>query len=156
MSASPFDVRPIAARLKELVTGLRSVAFAAEYAAIGSLREFNAPCAFVLPAIEKGIPHTPGAAPRGQQVRTQQMVEVQFGVVIALRSYRALGPEDLLDEWKELLGATRNALFGFVPDVQGARPISFVSGDLLDYDNTTALWADVFSTQHAISSNPTT
>jgi len=148
MSAAPFDVGLIQQRLASAATGLRSVGLAADYAAVRKLADFPAPCAYVLLATEQGLPKPPGNTIRGQQVSAQQQVMVHIGVAYALRSYRAQAGADIVDEWKAQLGPARDALYGFCPDLPGARPLEFVRGDLQDYDNTTALWIDVWSTQH--------
>lgn len=154
MSAAPFDVSLIQARLSTSVQSLRSVGLAADYAAVRNLGDFPAPCAYVVLASERGITHPPGHSPRGQQVKVRQIVRVTFGVVLAVRNYREQRGEQLADELTTMLGATRQALMGFVPDLDGARPCEFVAGDLQDYDASTALWVDVYQTQHSIGNQP--
>jgi len=150
MSTAPFDVEPIKARLKALVPTLRQVGLAADFAAINSLQDFPAPCAYVILASETGISQPTGHAPRGQQVKQRQMVRVTFGVVLAVRNYREQHGGQVSEEFKTLLGASRDALMGFVPDADGARPCEFIQGDLRDYNAGCALWADVYQTQHSI------
>lgn len=150
MSAAPFDVSLIADRLRSQVSALRSVGFAADYAAVNRLQDFTAPCAYVVLANERGMPQPIGHAPRGQQVKARQMVRVTFGVVLVVRNYRDQRGEEIKDELKTLLEATRTAVMGYVPDTDGARPCEFVAGDLQDYDASTALWVDVYQTQHSI------
>lgn len=150
MSAAPFDVGLIQARLSAQVPTLRTVGMAADYAAVRSLADFATPCAYIVLANERGIPHPPGHSPRGQQVKLRQIARATFGVVLAVRNYREQRGEQLVDELAAMLGATRLALIGFVPDLDGARPCEFVAGDLQDYDASTALWVDVYQTQHSI------
>jgi hypothetical protein len=77
-------------------------------------------------------------------------VKVTFGTVIAVRNYREQQGAQVADELVQVLAATRAALMGFVPDVDGARACQFIRGDLQDYSAGTALWADVYETQHSI------
>lgn len=150
MSTAPFDVQPIVDRLRAQVPTLRMVGLAADYAAVQGLQDFPAPCAYVILAAEKGLSQPTGHAPRGQQVKQRQMLRVTFGVVLAVRNYRDQRGGQVSEEFKTLLGATRAALMGYVPDVDGARPCEFVQGDLQDYSAGSALWADVYETQHSI------
>jgi hypothetical protein len=150
MSAAPFDVSSIVARLRSCVPKLIDVGMAADYAAVQSLQDFRPPCAYVILASEQGALQPQGHAPRGQQVRGRQIVQVTFGVVLAVRNYREQKGAQVNDELREMLAATREALMGFVPDAEGARAIQFVRGDLMDYNAGTAIWADVYQTQHSI------
>lgn len=153
MSAAPFDVDPIRVRLRALVPALRQVSGSADYNAVRKLQDFPAPCAFVVLAREKGIPKPPGHAPRGQQVAVQQAAIVTFAVITAVRNYREQRGEQIEDELSAILAAQRGALIGYVPDVPGARAIQWLQGDLTDYDASTALWTEVYQTQHFIGSN---
>lgn len=153
MSAAPFDVGLVQERLRALVPALRQVGGAADYAAVRALKDFPAPCAFVMLAREKGAANPPGHAPRGQQIAVRQTATVTFGVVHALRNYRERRGDQLRDELGEILAATRGALIGYVPDVDGARAIQWVQGDLSSYDAGTALWTEVYQTQHFIGGN---
>ncbi len=150
MSTAPFDAAPIVNRLKAEVPTLRLVGIAADYAAVNALQDFPAPCAYVIVAQERGISQPTGHAPRGQQVKQRQMVRVTFGVVVVARNYRDQRGEQVSEEFKTLLGQVRGALMGYVPDTDGARPCEFVQGDLQDYNAGTALWTDVYETQHSI------
>jgi hypothetical protein len=150
MSAAPFDVSSIVARLRSQAPALRQVGLAADFAALRSLQDFPAPCAYVILAAEQGLSQPQGHAPRGQQIRGRQIVKVTFGTVIAVRNYREQQGAQVADELVQVLAATRAALMGFVPDVDGARACQFIRGDLQDYSAGTALWADVYETQHSI------
>lgn len=150
MSNGPFDVGSIAGRLKAEVPMLRAVGRAADFAAVRSLADFPAPCAYVILAAEKTMSQPTGHAPRGQQIAVRQLVQVTFGVVLAVRNYREQQGSQAADELSEVIAATRRALMGFVPDADGARACELVSGEIQDYSAATALWADVYSTQHSI------
>ena len=154
MSTAQFDVRPIQERLRAGVPQLRSVQGAADYAAVTALRDFPAPCAYVVLAKERGAQNPPGNAIRGQVMPVSQVVEVVFGVVLVVRNYREQRGAQVVDELGVLLAAVRNQLLGFVPDVIGARACQLVQGDLLDYDGAMALWAESYTTQHMIRSTP--
>lgn len=144
MSALPFDINQVITRIKEQVTELQSVEGAAEYSAITSLKDFRAPCAYVLLAQEKsdGEPRTPNAL---------QRANVTFGVVIVVKNYRdqRKGAE-ANDTLRPLVGAVREAVKGWQPELPGARPCVWLQGDVADYDNTNLLWIDVYQTQHFI------
>ena len=150
MSNAPFDVGVIVARLESAVPALRAVGRAADYAAIRALPDFPAPCAYVILAAERAVSKPTGHAPRGQQISVRQVLEVNFGVALAVRNLREQQGEQVADELATFLAATRGALMGYVPDLDGARPCEFVGGDLQDYGAGTALWVDVYSTQHSI------
>lgn len=154
MSTAPFDVRLIQERLRIALPQLRSVQGAADYAAITALREFPVPCAYVVMAKEKGAQNPPGNAVRGQVMPVSQVVNAVFGVVLVVRNYREQRGAQVADELNTLIGGARAALIGYVPEVDGARACQFLEGDLLDYDASTALWADSYLTQHSIRSTP--
>jgi hypothetical protein len=152
VSTAPFDFTLIQQRLREQVPALRTVQGAADYAAVASLQDFAAPCAFVLLVSEEGEPNPPGHAMRGQVAKLSQIVVVEFGVVLAVRNYREQRGAQLADQLKQMLGDVRRALLGYVPDVNGGRACQFVKGRIQDYDAATALWVDVYQTQHSIGS----
>ncbi len=152
-TSAPFDVQQIAGRLREIAE-LRQVGTAADYAAVRQLSDFPAPCAFVILAGDRGIGNPPGIAPRGQQARVRQATQVTFGVIYAARNYREQRGEQFSgEELREIIGAGRRTIIGYVPNVDGARACQFVRGDLIDYNAGVALWADVFTTQAFIGSN---
>ena len=150
MSAAPFDVRPFVARLSDGVPALRSVGLRADLAAVRSLKDFPAPCAYVLLAQERGTANPPGVAPPGRQVKVRQIAEASFGVLLAFRNYREQQGGQLADECSVLIEAVRQQLIGFVPALPAARPIQWVSGELIDYDASVGLWREVYQTQHSI------
>ena len=151
MSFAPFDVRPVAARVKAAVTELRTVGVAADYAAVKNLRDFPSPCAYVLLAQEQYQENQPGHGKRGQQVPTPQVGRVSFGVVVAGRNYREQSGGQLAGEINLMLQKVRSCLQGWVPDVPGARPLQIQQGDLLQYDDAVSLWCDVWRTQIIIT-----
>jgi len=139
MSAEPFDVSPVIARLKAGVASLKRVSGAADYATIKALRDFTTPDAFVLLAREKPIPRAGG----GHQAAT-----VNFGVVLAVRNYREQRGVQSDNELRTVLGQIRGVLMGWIPDVPGGRACQLVQGAVLDYDASTLIWSDVYQTQH--------
>lgn len=156
MSFAPFDVQPIADRIRAAVPDLRIVGLAADYAAVKNLRDFNPPSVFVVLAQEKFESNPPGNGRRGQQVRLKQRGNVTFGAVIVGRNYREQQGAQLSAEMSVLITQVRACLHGFVPDVAGARPLQLQVGDLLQYDTSTALWCDVWKTQLFIGSEANT
>jgi hypothetical protein len=150
MSFAPFDVQLVVARLKAQVIGLRIVGVAADYAAVKSLRDFTPPSAYVLLAQETFEPNPPGHGQRTQQVSVAQRGRVALGVVVAARNYREQAGAQLAGTLQQLLEDVRACLVGWIPDIAGARPMQLQRGDLLQYDDATALWCDVYQTQHFI------
>lgn len=154
MSLQPYDTRLIQVRLRAEVQQLRLVGGRADYAAARSLKDYQAPCAYVVLAREKGArPPAPSGLPKpGAQLPVRQVVSVTFGVVVVVRNYREQYGDQISDELLEIVGAVRGALCGFVPDVPGAAPCQWIQGDIQDYSDATALWVDVYQTQHLIGS----
>jgi hypothetical protein len=150
MNFAPFDVQPVADRIRTLVPELRLVGLAADYAAVKSLRDFNPPSVFVVLAQEKFDSNPPGHGQRGEQVKVTQRGLVAVGVVIVGRNYREQNGAQLSGEMNTLINNVRAQLSGWVPDVPGARPLQLQRGDLLQYDDSTALWCDVWQTQTLI------
>lgn len=149
MSAEPYDVNQIVALLQASVPALRQVGVAADYAAVKTIRDFAPPCAYVLLAREKAKPH---ASSTGMQQDVQgQRSMVTFGVVLAVRNYKASDRgKQQADALAPILGAVRTALIGWIAPVKGARPIQFIQGDVVDYDQATLLWTEVYQTQHSL------
>jgi hypothetical protein len=147
MSFAPFDVQPVADRIKAGVQDLRLVGMAADYAAVKSLRDFTPPSVYVVLAQEYFEGGKTGNGQRGEQVRTTQRGNVTVGVIIVGRNYREQAGAQLSASMNTLIGAVRGVMSGWVPDVPGARPFELQRGDLLQYDDATALWCDVWKTQ---------
>ncbi|MCP4469005.1 MAG: hypothetical protein GY813_19945 [Halieaceae bacterium] len=148
MSNAPFDTSLVSSRLTDLSV-FQEVGELAEYLAIKELRGFRTPSAYVVLAKETGVPKMAGNA-GGRQ---RQIVDVVFGVVIAVRNFRCdIG--ERADSLDAIIDATRSSILGWTPDLPLARPVQFVNGETLDSDDSTILWGEVYSTQHAIGSNP--
>lgn len=145
MNFEPFDIDLAIEQLKANAPSLTGgVAGAADYAAIKGLRDFRPPCAYVLLAREKGNPNAGNTT-------GEQHAGVSFGVVVIARSYRASERGmQVKDELRKILGEVRAAFMGWVPRLPGARPTRFIQGDLVDYDQSTVLWTDVYQTQHSL------
>lgn len=148
MSNAPLDHRVIIERLRAL-TQLQSVGTAADYAAVKGLTGFRTPSAYALLARESAAPNPTG----NTAGRVRQMVEVTFGIVIAVRNYR-YSDADAADALGPILEAVRGVIVGWSPPQPGARPCQFVTGQALDSDSSTLLWGEVYSTQHSIGSTP--
>lgn len=150
MSHAPFNVQHVADRLRERVGSLRIVGLAADYAAVTNLRDFNPPSAYVLLAKEVFDRNPPGHGERGEQIPMSQRGGVHLGVVVAARNYREQRGAQLVGELGQTLDQVRACLHGWVPDLPGARPLQLQQGELLQYDDGTALWCDVWTTQTII------
>lgn len=138
----PFDTSLVADRIRDQVKGLRLIGNAADYAAVKDLRSFVVPSAYVIFAAESGEPSPRGA--RGQPA------SADFGVALAVRNYRTQRGAQLADELRTLLGEVRTALIGWTPPVPGVTAIGWRSGAVMDYDDSTALWVDVYECTHVL------
>lgn len=136
----PFSPALVIERLKASLTTCKLVGTAANYAAVKGLRDFPVPSVFVLRPRESGEPHGGG----------RQRAEVLVGIAIVGRNYRDGAGAAATDDLDVLIGQVRDALMGWTPAVPGARPFQWAQGDLLDYDDSTAVWMEVFQTQHFI------
>lgn len=154
MSVEPFNVEPVIRRLRDRTSPqeLREVGGRGDYAAIRNLKGFPTPAVFVLLARERATRTPEGGAMPGEQVSVAQVVDVRFATVLGARNFRRLSGEELRDEMRTQAALVRRHLLGWVPDLPGAISCQLVSGDLGAYDNETALWTDVWSTQHVITS----
>jgi hypothetical protein len=147
VNSAPFDTGLVIARLRLMVPQLQQVRGSAEYAAVTSMRDFRAPEAFVLLVRDQGGDIAGGA---------RQATQAGFGVVIAARNYSDTTGQAAMDDARPLIGACRDALIGWVPQTDagdrapGARACRWVQGEVLDYDSSTLLWADTYTTQHFI------
>lgn len=146
MSSAPFSAALVMARLREQVTDLRSVEGIAAYSAVRNLSEFQPDGAHVLLVRERHNGEPPKAG--------RQAAIVTFGVIIAVRNFRDPSGAESIDDISPLIGQVRAALMGWIPPVAGGRPCKWSEGDVLQYDQQTLLWADVYETQHFIGGTP--
>lgn len=145
MQSKPFPISCIIARLQERISrdDLDEVGSAAQYASIKDIKSFRPKTAFVLLAQERwdGEPTKAG----------RQRMLVTFGVVTAVQNYRDTRKgAETAEELNPLIGAVREALIGWAPALSGAREIGLIEGGVLDFDENTLLWIDVYQTQHFI------
>ena len=148
MSSAPFDVSVIADKLKVLLQEktLVFVGTSAEYSKLTDLTSAPTPAAYVLLGKE-----TPNDKPAG----TRQSVTVNFGVVIVARdiSSQATNINNVKQLANPVIGAVRDLLIGkTVRFIDGVRPISWVGGQTLGFQNGVLVWIDSFQTQHFIGS----
>lgn len=145
MNFEPFDTGLVVQRLREQVAALQFVGGAADYAAVKELSEFRTPSAYVVFAEEENTRKVPTSV----GVCTQES-STHFGVVLALRHYREQLGEQMHQDARRLIGATRVALIGHKPAVRGARVIAWASGKVLDYNAGTLLFADLYQIHHLL------
>jgi hypothetical protein len=146
VSSAPFPVSTVIARLEALVPDLQLVQGAAEYSRIKAFSEFRPDSAYVLLANERGDSDGPRTG--------RQRAVVTFGVVIAVQNYRDQSGGEAMEAISPLIGQARDAILGWTPPVNGGRPCWWLQGDVLDFDDSMLLWADVFQTQHFIGATP--
>lgn len=144
MNYQPFDTDLVVQRLRAEVAQLRLVGGAADYAAVQDLRGFVTPSAYVIFAGESAS-STPG--PRGARV---QPADTRFGVALAVRNLRAGSGDQLGAELRQIIGATRAALIGWLPPVAGATALRWEGGDVMDYDHSTVLYVESYQLTHLL------
>lgn len=148
MNSAPFDVSVIAEKLKGLISDktLVFVGTSAEYSKLTDLTSVPTPAAYVLLGKE-----TPNDKPTG----TRQSVSVNFGVVVVARdiSSQATNIQNVKQLANPVIGAVRDLLIGkTVQFIDGVRPVSWVGGQTLGFQNGVLVWIDSFQTQHFIGS----
>ena len=145
MRFEPFDTGLIVQHLRQQVPELHFVGGAADYAAVRELASFRTPSAYVVFAEEENtgkFPATPQVCFQGSSAK--------FGVVLALRHYSEQLGEQMQQEARRLIGASRIALIGHKPASQGAAPVAWVSGKVLDYDAGVLLFADRYQLHNTL------
>ncbi|OCG20028.1 hypothetical protein A9G22_01550 [Gilliamella sp. App2-1] len=148
MSSAPFDVSVIADKLKVLLQekNLVFVGTSAEYSKLTDLTSAPTPSAYVLLGKE---------TPNDNPVGTRQSVNVNFGVVIVARdlSSHATNIQNVKQLANPVIGAVRDLLIGkTVQFIDGVRPVTWVGGQTLGFQNGVLVWIDSFQTQHFIGS----
>lgn len=133
-----FDTAIIEERLRDVVEALNDVRGAADYASVQDLRSFRPGTAYVVPVRERDTSDKP---------RNTHQVTVTFGVVIAARNYSGTSGSAALDDARPLVKSVRAALKGWRPARDIMSPV-WVQGDVMDYDQNTLLWCDVFEIQY--------
>ena len=137
-----FDTQLIEARLRDAQFQFEVVGGAAEYAAIPALGNFRPGAVYVVLIREQN------AAGDGPQSRNKTAATVTFGVIAVARNYRGKAGAEAVNEVKPVVERIRQALLGWAP--AGCSACKWLQGDVLDYDNTHLLWADVFTTSYVM------
>lgn len=140
-----FDTDLIIARLKETQFGFDVVEGAAEYAAVERLSSFRPGSLYVVLLQEQN------AAGDNPQPRSKAVATVTFGVVAAARNYNGNTGAAAMKDAKPIIGRLRQALIGWAP-AGCSTPCRWLHGELRDYDKSTLLWVDIFTTTHVLSS----
>ncbi len=148
MSSAPFDISVIADKLKLLLQDktLVFVGTSAEYSKLTDLTSAPTPAAYVLLGKE---------TPNDKLVGTRQSVSVNFGVVIVARDASCLATniQNVKQLANPVIGAIRDLLIGkTVQFIDGVRPVTWVGGQTLGFQNGVLVWIDSFQTQHFIGS----
>jgi hypothetical protein len=142
----PLDTTPIQQRLRDQVPGLiGGVGGAAEYGAVKSIRDYRPGSAYVVLAAERN-PNSPDS-PEGNRRRGVNQALCTFGVITVSRNARGRTGDEVMQEMRPLIGAVRTALIGWTPG-KPIQPITWLQGDVMEYDANTLLWIDVFTTTH--------
>lgn len=139
-----FDPELIQARLRDPQFGFEKVEGASEYAAVERVSSFRHGTAYVVLTRERN------AAGDKQHPVKSAKVEVTFGVIVVGRNYRDSTGAEALKSVQPAIGNVRKALLGWMPE-GCLTPCRWIQGEVLDYDKTNLLWADVYSTTYVIS-----
>ena len=119
-------------RLKAQVTGMREIdgASSLEAAMRGAVAT---PSLYLIPLTETGreLAHT---GPLDQQIA------VLFAVLFALDTARSAQGMDVLVELHTHRNQVRAALVGWVPDDETGEPVTFVGGELVQFQGDGRLW----------------
>ena len=134
-------------RLKAQVTGMREIdgASSLEAAMRGAVAT---PSLYLIPLTETGreLAHT---GPLDQQIA------VLFAVLFALDTARSAQGMDVLVELHTHRSQVRAALVGWVPDNETGEPVTFVGGELVQFQGDGRLWwSDEFLLTTFYRSNP--
>ena len=134
-------------RLKAQVTGMREIdgASSLEAAMRGAVAT---PSLYLIPLTETGreLDHT---GPLDQQIA------VLFAVLFALDTARSAQGMDVLVELHTHRNQVRAALVGWVPDDETGEPVTFVGGELVQFQGDGRLWwSDEFVLTTYYRSNP--
>ncbi len=134
-------------RLKAQVTGMREIdgASSLEAAMRGAVAT---PSLYLIPLTETGreLAHT---GPLDQQIA------VLFAVLFALDTARSAQGMDVLVELHTHRSQLRAALVGWVPDDETGEPVTFVGGELVQFQGDGRLWwSDEFVLTTFYRSNP--
>lgn len=127
-----MDITLVVTRLKERLTGLKSIGASADLdAAIDGVVAL--PAAFVLPLAER-------ASTTAVLGMTESRVAETFGVVHVLSNRRDAQGSAALSDLFGLRAALRAALVGWVPDATTGESVHYTSGRLLRLDGIGRMW----------------
>ena len=140
-------LQDVIARLKAQVTGMREIdgASSLDAAMRGAV---SCPSAYAIPLTETGreLAHTGPV---------DQLITVLFGVLIVLDTARTAQGLDVLIELEAKRRQVRQALVGWVPDNETGEPVTFVGGELVQFQGDGRLWwSDEFVLTTFYRSNP--
>ena len=140
-------LQDVIARLKAQVTGMREIdgASSLDAAMRGAV---SCPSAYAIPLTETGreLAHTGPV---------DQLITVLFGVLIVLDTARTAQGLDVLIELEAKRLQVRAALVGWVPDDETGEPVTFVGGELVQFQGDGRLWwSDEFLLTTFYRSNP--
>lgn len=127
-----MDIDLIVTRLKERLTGLKSIGASADLeASVDGVVAL--PAAFVLPISED-------ARTTAMLGMTESRVTEVFGVVHVLSNRRDAQGSAAMSDLFELRLALRTALVGWVPDLATGESVHYTSGRLINLDGKGRLW----------------
>lgn len=132
-----MDLTPVIARLRTTLTGIKSIGGAAELEAAAAIAPAP-PAAFVLPLAER-------ASESGLTGTHWQEITQTFGVVLVVANRRDATGAASLTDLAGLRLQLRSALMGWVPAPAEGRPVCYLGGRLLRWDDGRLWWTDEWS-----------
>lgn len=150
MSAGPFDIGLLIARLQAKAPLLKFVQGAAELAtALQQGAAPQTPCGYVLLASE--------AAPNsyGSSEAHVQTIAVTVNVVLVMRNYRTaeLGAGTVKDDLNAVIAQVRGAVLGWAPD-SASSGFNLSGGRLENYTNATVWWNEAYQNSYFARVSP--
>ena len=125
------DVIP---RVRDLMPTLRAVGGAADLdAAMRPGARITPPMAYVMPLGERALA-------QGRTSVLRQTVICTFGVVLVIQALRDNEGREALQALASLRATLREVLLGWVPDAQTGEPVTYLGGELVQFEGDGRLW----------------
>ncbi len=142
----PLRLGPVMDRLNAELTGWKFIGGLADLEQAEKSTSPVTPAAYVLMGSDRI------GARADTSMRIRQRSTAIFGVVVALRDYRASKRSaDKLDELAARIGEIRAALVGWThPDGEGRPTVLQGTGGAMGFKHSTLWWRDNFATEYTI------
>jgi hypothetical protein len=134
-----MQITGVITRLNDECPAISNRVFGAAALAVADPESIVTPCAFVVPISEQAQANNTFGG-------HSQAITATFGIVICVTNFNDTAGEAANEELELVRQEIRIALCAWQPD-WAALPIDFNSGRIVDYDDLTLRWNDIFSTQ---------